>query len=197
MSESETSSEPVADAEATVLRVRVSLNGRPVRSHSFTQDAIQFGRDPEADVFLDNPGISRAHLRIEKCPDGWYAQDLGSANGTFLNDAPLQRQRLQHEDVLRIGKFTMWVAIESDRRSASVTKPAAEEQYQGTTVLSTTELEKMMTRSRDLDAELPVLLQTGVRAPTSGKTRRPVVPVVFAFVGGMVVGAGVLWFLVH
>jgi len=42
-------------------------------------------------------------------------EDLGSANGTYLNDELIQREPLMNNDVLRAGKFSLWVNYEEDR----------------------------------------------------------------------------------
>ena len=64
-----------------VLSLRLALMGRPVRSYVFGKPVILVGRDPEADVFIDNPGVSREHIRLELNPEGEYeVVDLGSAN---------------------------------------------------------------------------------------------------------------------
>ena len=50
------------------------------------------GRDPEANVCIDEPSISRRHATISTSPDGAMLRDLGSRNGTFVDgrriDAP-------------------------------------------------------------------------------------------------------------
>ena len=38
-----------------LLKLRVTLKGRPVRAYSFKKECITVGRDPESDVFLDKP----------------------------------------------------------------------------------------------------------------------------------------------
>jgi hypothetical protein len=206
--EGATSADLVADPRAQILRLRVSLKGRPVRSHSFTKDVITFGRDPEADIFLDNPGVSRAHLKIEKTPDGWYAEDLGSANGTSLNDVPLRRELLENEDVLRVGKFSVWVTLETDRRNAAVDKAPTDAPYQGTTVLSVAELDKMATKIRGFEEQapppppLPVENSAGTRTVERLEVRRPVertmvLVVVAVFVAGLGLGAAAVAILMH
>jgi pSer/pThr/pTyr-binding forkhead associated (FHA) protein len=135
-----------------LLKVRVSLKGRPLKSYTFTQDVITVGRNPESDIFLDNPGISRDHVRLEMTTRGFYAaEDLGSANGTFLNDQQIKREYLMNNDVLRIGKFSLWVSYEEDRRDVSEEKAVPLSSFQGTTVLSVDELEGMIATSKESD----------------------------------------------
>ncbi|WP_410959467.1 FHA domain-containing protein, partial [Salmonella sp. SAL4433] len=63
------SAEPVPNS---VLTLRLSMIGRSVKSFTFSKPLITVGRDPEADVFIDNPGVSREHLRFERAADGTY-----------------------------------------------------------------------------------------------------------------------------
>ena len=44
------------------------------------------GRDPSCDVVLEPKNVSRRHLVIRRAGGGYVVQDLGSANGTMLND---------------------------------------------------------------------------------------------------------------
>lgn len=139
------------EQELGILKIRVSLKGRPIRSYAFTKDVVTVGRDPEADVFLDNPGISREHLRIEKTPEGYCAEDLGSANGTYLNDELVQRRLLSHEDVLCIGKFSLWISLEEDRRNSAPEGVASTTTHQGTTVLSMADLQALMAKIKETE----------------------------------------------
>ena len=44
------------------------------------------GRAPPANVCIDDPTVSRAHARLSAGPEGPLLQDLGSRNGTFVNN---------------------------------------------------------------------------------------------------------------
>ena len=43
------------------------------------------GRDPSCDIVIPDPYVSRKHLRIFHRDGKWYAVDMGSRNGTFVN----------------------------------------------------------------------------------------------------------------
>lgn len=154
-----------------LLKVRVSLKGRPVRSYTFNKKSVVIGRDPESDIFLDNTGISRKHARIERTPGGYQVEDLGSANGTFLNDNQVAREYVGHDDVLRIGKFALWMGVETDRRSQKLLgKQAGANAMEGTMVLSADQLMGMQEKAKheELQSGGPAAGATPVeRAPRS------------------------------
>jgi DNA-binding winged helix-turn-helix (wHTH) protein len=45
------------------------------------------GRDPGSDVWIDEIGVSRRHARLQVEPGSFTVEDLGSKNGTWLNEA--------------------------------------------------------------------------------------------------------------
>jgi pSer/pThr/pTyr-binding forkhead associated (FHA) protein len=143
--------------EENVIKIRLSLKGRPIRSYSFNQDVITVGRDPGADIHLDNAGVSREHVRIERLPNGHYCvKDCGSANGAFLNEERVQGAMIYNCDVLRIGKFSLWVNLERDRRGdrPREERKVASDPSQETMMLSTDELERLMKVTRE-EAGMP------------------------------------------
>jgi pSer/pThr/pTyr-binding forkhead associated (FHA) protein len=183
--------------ESKILKIRVSLKGRPVKTYSFGQETVLIGRSPDCDVVLDNPSVSREHVKIVRGPGGHYqAEDLGSANGTYLNDERLQREYLMSDDVLRIGKFSLWMRYDGDRRGDRE-DPASgtEEVMQGTTVLSPNDLQRMIAntraaeeRSRYEDQERPARAPAAAQAAHSERFWLTVA--VVAFLLGTAFGAG-------
>lgn len=105
-------------SDAQVIKLRLSLMGRPVRNYAFEKPVISVGRDPAADIYVDNPGVSRDHFRLERVGAGEYQiVDLGSANGTFVNDQMVNTALVHNNDVIRFGKYTLWIGYEQDRRN--------------------------------------------------------------------------------
>lgn len=70
------------------------------------------GRAPEVDIRLDSPRVSRHHARVTLGDAGIIIEDLGSRNGTFVNDARIEGPTpLQSGAALRIGGFRLVLRV--------------------------------------------------------------------------------------
>lgn len=77
---------------------RVTLDARP----------ILIGRADDSTLVLDDDYASTRHARIAMQGDEWYVEDLGSTNGTLLNDRRVDAPVEVHAgDVLKIGKTVL------------------------------------------------------------------------------------------
>jgi DNA-binding winged helix-turn-helix (wHTH) protein len=66
------------------------------------------GRDPELELFLDSPDVSRRHARITIAGDEATIEDLESKNGTFVTDRRLETATpLADGDSIRIGSVRL------------------------------------------------------------------------------------------
>ena len=61
------------------------------------------GRGNDCDIRINDHSVSRRHARIQPGADGYYAVDLQSTNGTFVNDVPASICKLKDGDYLRVG----------------------------------------------------------------------------------------------
>jgi pSer/pThr/pTyr-binding forkhead associated (FHA) protein len=62
------------------------------------------GRAPECEIRLDDAYISQQHARIFGKNGSWYVEDLGSTNGTYVNEQRLASPAmLQPGDRIRVG----------------------------------------------------------------------------------------------
>lgn len=68
------------------------------------QGAVTIGRSPECDVQINDPGLSRVHARLVPDEDGVRVEDLGSTNGTFLNDRRVMRETARIGDEIGFDK---------------------------------------------------------------------------------------------
>ena len=65
---------------------------------------IVIGRDPDADLVLEDSQVSRRHARVTPTPYGAIVEDLGSTNGTFVDSMSVQGPvRLEDGGELVIG----------------------------------------------------------------------------------------------
>jgi hypothetical protein len=99
-----------SSARARSPRSVVVLNqkGAKTASHSLDGDQIQIGRAEACQVQLDDTYASQFHARIYRRDGSWFVEDLGSTNGTYLNQRRLTAPaEVRAGDRLRIGKTTL------------------------------------------------------------------------------------------
>lgn len=84
-------------------------NERQVARLQLQPGTITVGRLKSNTVALDNPGVSRQHLRIDGDPSGtlFVLEDLNSLNGTYVGARKVQACLLQHGDEVHMGKHTL------------------------------------------------------------------------------------------
>jgi hypothetical protein len=71
---------------------------------------VIIGRSKEADLMIDDPFASDFHARVAPDGEGFRIQDLGSTNGTFLNDERLSSPAaVAPGDTIRIGRTIMGI----------------------------------------------------------------------------------------
>lgn len=68
------------------------------------QGEFLIGRDMSSDLRIDESSVSRKHASIQKLPDGSFLlRDLGSTNGTWVDNNSISCRELQPDDRIRIG----------------------------------------------------------------------------------------------
>jgi diguanylate cyclase (GGDEF)-like protein len=78
---------------------------------------VVIGRGGDCDIQVDRDSVSRRHAKVSRSGTGWVVQDLGSTNGSYVNDAQITQYGLRDGDLLKIGnaifKFLVGGNIES------------------------------------------------------------------------------------
>ena len=91
--------------------------GEMGRRFELDKDNVVLGRGSDCDIQIDRDSVSRKHARIFRAGSQWMVEDLGSTNGSYVNDAPVKRAQLRDSDFVKIGaaifKFFFGAGIES------------------------------------------------------------------------------------
>ncbi len=69
------------------------------------------GRETDNDVVLDDPATSRHHAEILFHEGHYVVKDLGSANGTYVNEQRVSERALADGDAIRIGQNVVKIAL--------------------------------------------------------------------------------------
>ncbi len=90
-------------------RAMVVIHRGPAKGARFliNQGEVAIGRSTESPVFLDDVTVSRKHAVIESQGGVFTLRDLGSLNGTYLNNQSVSASQLVTGDEIQIGKFHM------------------------------------------------------------------------------------------
>jgi adenylate cyclase len=118
-------------------------DGDSPKTYTFASGEVIIGRTPECQIILRDPSISRNHAKITADKDGVRLVDLGSKNGTLVNDVKIEKAILKNGDRIHLGKFeiTFTDSLES-RVVIDDEKPLSEEA--GTIVRSVGEVSRLL-----------------------------------------------------
>ena len=108
-----------------------SFEGRLLQIHPLNLNAglielesgeFVIGREPECSLVIDEQAVSRQHAKIERAENRYSITDLGSTNGTWVNQRTVKFQLLNSGDRIRIGsrifKFIATDEIEAQYHDA-------------------------------------------------------------------------------
>jgi adenylate cyclase len=84
--------------------------------YPLTAENLRVGRRSSCDIWLNYPNISSYHCELQYAGGCWQVVDMGSTNGTRVNDVRVRQKKLRPGDKLTIGKhvFTIEYALAPD-----------------------------------------------------------------------------------
>ena len=100
---------------ATIIQ---TVDGVVANRFHIKKAALKFGRTSDNHVQIDDLAVSNAHAQIicdtgENGETRYFLEDLGSTNGSFINEKKVSSQQLHHKDIIRIG-WNMFTFIDED-----------------------------------------------------------------------------------
>lgn len=92
------------EGTALLISTRGAVSGS---RYLLDEDQISVGRDPQADILLDDSTVSRSHAVFRRVNGKFQVQDTGSLNGTYVNRVRVDQADLHNGDEIMIGKFRL------------------------------------------------------------------------------------------
>jgi 3-deoxy-7-phosphoheptulonate synthase len=106
----------------------IALRGRNVgQLYEISDSPIVLGRSAEAEILVEDHCVSRTHARVYRRGDSLFIEDLGSANGTYVNGRRVARSALMDGDLIGLGAnqvFKLEVPRSEDQAGERPARPA-------------------------------------------------------------------------
>lgn len=96
-------------------KIIIKFNNEVIDHIDLRQGDMKIGRKPGCEIMIDNLAISGEHANIFTVGEDSFIQDMGSTNGTFINNKKITKHHLKNGDAVVIGKHTLVYLTESAR----------------------------------------------------------------------------------
>lgn len=103
----------------------IKLNNNVVDHVELGQGDVKIGRKAGCEIHLDNLSVSGEHANIFTIGDDSFVQDLGSTNGTYVNNKKITKHHLKDGDSIAVGKYTLVYLSEAVRETSPFAKTVA------------------------------------------------------------------------
>ena len=88
-------------------RLLLKFNDEVLKVIDSSKDFITIGRNLKNDIQIDNLAVSNFHAHIVCQLGHYFVEDLGSTNGTFVNERKIGKWALADNDAITIGKHSI------------------------------------------------------------------------------------------
>lgn len=119
---------PSPTFKGPVPEILLSLSDKLLGTFSLAKGELTIGRNPGNDILIENAGVSRRHAVIRWSGDRTTIEDMGSANGTFVNGKKVTTHELRDRDEVVIVKHRMIFRLpkEGEPPKAEASPPAGQ-----------------------------------------------------------------------
>ncbi|MCD6187076.1 MAG: FHA domain-containing protein [Desulfuromusa sp.] len=90
-----------------MLKIELKYQGKKLTTFETENEQIRIGRNVTNDIHIDNPSVSSSHAVIKRVMNTYFVEDLGSTNGTFVNEKKVAKYELLDGDEVIIGKHSL------------------------------------------------------------------------------------------
>ena len=85
----------------------VTKDNQEITQVHLERTVVTLGRKHINDLHLDDPSVSGTHAKILTVGNDSFIEDLGSTNGTFVNDKQVGKSPLKDQDKIKVGEFEL------------------------------------------------------------------------------------------
>jgi len=147
-----------------VLRFKDTI----VQEYPLDSEETTIGRKPSNTIEIDNLAVSSLHARVLQIGSKTILEDMGSTNGTLVNNKPIRKHVLQHGDIIGIGKHTL--AFVDINATDIPTMPGEPEDMDKTMIISSKEREAMLAASPSTANQMPLAAVQIITGEQAGKS---------------------------
>ncbi|MHB8165351.1 MAG: FHA domain-containing protein [Sulfuricella sp.] len=119
-----------------MAKLIITLDGQMLSEFELVKERITIGRKPHNDIPIDNLAISGEHAAITTFHNDAFVEDLGSTNGTLVNNQPITKHHaLHHGDEIIIGKYRLKYANVEELGSKIEAREKEAQEFEKTLIL--------------------------------------------------------------
>lgn len=116
-------------------KIILKFNDALIKEIPLDREQLMIGRKPDNDVVIDNPAVSGRHAKLVRVQAVYFLEDMGSTNGTFVNEKKIDKRQLKDGDRVTIGKHVL--LYEDGTKGAPPPPPAPAVDTDKTMILDT------------------------------------------------------------
>ncbi len=98
-------------------RLLARIDGELLQEQSLNRGHVLIGRDVMCDICVNHPAVSRYHALVVNSPRGVKVVDLGSTNGTYINERKFRQYPLKDGDTISVGSCDILFVAGDDQRA--------------------------------------------------------------------------------
>jgi len=150
-----------------ILRFKDSI----ISEYPLEAEETSIGRKPENAIHIDNLAVSGHHARVLKIGSKVILEDLGSTNGTLIDNKQITKHILKHGDSILIGKHTLtYVQIEDSPVTTAPPEPEEDNDMDKTMIITPQAKEALLNKSKPTAATMPLASIQIITGSQAGKS---------------------------
>lgn len=108
-------------------KLTLSFKGRVLKIFPVLQGEMVIGNSPACTIHIDSLALAEQHAIVSTSQSESHIRDLGSEDGTYVNNTRIQEHKLKDGDIIRVGKHTLTYAFDEVVENAALPEPVVEE----------------------------------------------------------------------